>query len=112
VIVREFWVREGCERSFAKVFGPDGLWSELLRRSDEYVKTELRVKSAAERRYRTLDYWESHLGFERFREQYQADCDKLSRLIANEEWVEREILLGSFYVDESDTDEGTDLVPA
>jgi hypothetical protein len=52
------------------------------------------------------------LGFERFREQYQAACDKLSRLIANEEWIEREILLGSFYVDESDRDEGTDLVPA
>jgi len=50
------------------------------------------------------------LGFERFREQYQADCDKLSRLIANEKWIEREILLGSFYVGESD--EGTDLVPA
>jgi hypothetical protein len=110
VVVREFWVREGCERNFAKVFGADGLWSELLRRSDEYLRTELRAEPGAERRYRTFDYWESHLGFERFREQYQADCDKLSRLIANEEWIEREILLGSFYVDESD--EGTDLVPA
>jgi len=110
--VREFWVREGCERNFWKVFGSDGLWSELLRRSDQYVRTELRVESTAERRYRTFDYWKSHLGFERFREQHQADCDNLSRLIANEEWIEREILLGSFYVDESDADEGTDLVPA
>ena len=111
MVAREFWVREGCERNFVKVFGPDGLWSELLRRSQEYVKTELR-RSAVERRYKTFDYWQSHLGFERFREQYQADCDRLSRLIANEEWIEREILLGSFYMDESDTDEGTDLVPA
>jgi hypothetical protein len=110
VVAREFWVREGCERSFVKVFGPDGLWSELLRRSDEYVKTELRAECDAERRYKTFDYWKSHLSFERFREQYQGDCDKLSRLIAKEEWIEREILLGSFYVDESD--EGTDLVPA
>jgi hypothetical protein len=76
------------------------------------VGTELRVESTSERRYRTFDYWKSHFGFERFREQYQADCDKLSRLIANEKWIEREILLGSFYIDESDADEGTDLVPA
>ena len=110
MIAREFWVREGCERNFVKVFGPDGLWSELLHRSDEYVKTELRSESGTERRYKAFDYWKSHLGFERFREQYQADCDRLGRLIANEEWIEREILLGSFYVDESD--EGTDLVPA
>ena len=112
MVVREFWVKEGCERSFAKVFGSDGLWSELLRRSNQYVRTELRVESAAERRYKTFDYWKSHLGFERFRERNQADCDKLYRLIANEEWIEREILLGSFYMDESDTDEGTGLVPA
>jgi len=110
VIVREFWVREGCERSFEKVFGPDGIWPELLRRSDGYVKTELRLQSGAERRYRAFDYWNSHLGFERFREQYQAECEKLSRLIAREEWIEREFLLGSFYIDESDADEG--LVPA
>ena len=49
-----------------KVFGPDGLWSELLRRSDEYVKTELRAESDTERRYKTFDYWKSHLGFEVF----------------------------------------------
>src|SRR5437868_9688652 len=112
VVVREFWVNEGCERNFEKVFGLDGLWSELLRRSDEYVTTELRVESTAERRYRTFDYWKSHLGFERFREKNQADCDRLSRLIANEGWIEREILLGSFYIDESDADEDTGLVPA
>jgi hypothetical protein len=94
------------------MFGSNGIWSELLRRSSQYVRTELRVESVAERRYRTFDYWKSHLGFELFREQYQTDCDNLSRLIANEEWIEREILLGSFYVDESDADEGTDLVPA
>jgi hypothetical protein len=92
------------------VFGSDGIWPELLRQSGEYLKTECRQESKTERRYRTLDYWRTHLGFERFREQYQAECEKLSRLIAREEWIEREFLLGSFYIDESDADEG--LVPA
>jgi hypothetical protein len=100
VIVREFWVREGCERNFEEVFGPAGIWSELLQRSDQYVRTELRLQSGVERRYRVLDYWISHLGFEGFREQYQTECEKLSRLIAREEWIEREFLLGSFYIDE------------
>ena len=109
-MVREFWVSEGREADFRKVFGASGIWPELLGRSGEYLGTRLRQESEADRRYQIFDYWQSHSGFEEFREKYQVDCQNFSLLIANEGLVEREILLGSFYADESDWDEGTDLV--
>ncbi len=112
MVVREFWVGEDREVDFRKVFGVSGIWSELLGRSEKYLGTRLRQESEADRRYKTFDYWQSHSGFEEFREKYQLDCQNFSLLIASEGLVEREVLLGSFYADESDWDEGADLVPS
>jgi hypothetical protein len=112
VIVREFVVAPGREEDFKKIFGLDGIWSELLRRSAEYVGTDCRLEAEAERRYRVLDYWLSHESFEGFRGRYQLEYEKFSRLIASESLVERETLLGSFYRGDSDFDEGIDLVPS
>jgi hypothetical protein len=110
VIVRELVVAEGREEDFRKIFGPEGIWSELLRRSAEYLGTDCRPE--AERRFRVTDYWLSHESFEDFRRRYQLDYEKFSRLIASEGLVERETLLGSFYRGDSDFDEGIDLVPS
>jgi hypothetical protein len=112
VIVREFVVAEGREEDFRKVFGPEGIWSELLRRSAEYLGTDCRLEAEAERRFRVLDYWLWHESFEDFRRQHQLEYEKFSRLIASENLVERETLLGSFYRGDSDFDEGIDLVPS
>jgi hypothetical protein len=112
VIVREFVVAEGREEDFRKIFGPEGIWFELLRRSAEYLGTDCRLEAEAERRFRVLDYWLSHESFEDFRRQYQQEYEKFSRLIASEGLVERETLLGSFYRGDSDFDEGIDLVPS
>jgi hypothetical protein len=110
VIVREFVVAEGREEDFRKIFRPEGIWSDLLRRSAEYVGTDCRLE--AERRYKVMDCWLSHESFEDFRQRYQLEYEKFSRLIASEGLVERETLLGSFYRGESDFDEGIDLVPS
>jgi hypothetical protein len=112
VIVREFVVAEGREEDFKKVFGPEGIWSELLCRSAEYLGTDCRLEAETERRFRVLDYWLSHESFEDFRRQYRLEYEKFSRLIAIEGLVERETLLGSFYRGDSDFDEGIDLVPS
>jgi hypothetical protein len=111
VIVREFVVAEGCERDFALVFGPGGIWCELLRpRSDGYLGSELQLGSLADRRYRLFDYWKSHRDFELFREGYQDDVEQFRKWLANKDLVRKETLLGSFYGGPSDFDEGTDFV--
>jgi heme-degrading monooxygenase HmoA len=112
VIVREFWVRAGCEKDFEMVFGADGIWPGLLQpRSEGYIGTELEKDSLTERRYKVRDFWKSHLDFEAFREQSQHDIEQFREWLASKDLVEQETFLGSFY-DESDGDEDAGLVQA
>lgn len=112
LLIREFVAAEGREEVFEKVYGPDGIWSELLRLSPQYLGSELREQSKAERRYRVFDYWRSHKDFEFFREYHRQAYEKFSLWIQSEKLIERETVLGSFYESGSDFDEGTGLVPA
>ncbi len=73
--------------------------------------SELKVQSRTDRRFQVFDYWRSHEDFESFREERQQEYEKFSLWIRSERLVERETVLGSFYKDESDFDEGTGLVP-
>ena len=66
--------------------------------------------SLQDRRFRVLDYWQSHWDFEAFREEYQHDLEQFRRWLANKDWVEREKLAASFYIDESDDGEDAGLV--
>jgi len=111
-VVREFVVAEGRERDFQKIYGPNGIWPELLRRSEEYLGTDWKLESETERRYRVFDCWRSHWGFESFRAWYQREYERFNRLIASEHLLERETFLGSFYKGDSDSGEGSLLAPA
>ena len=110
--MREFLVNECREADFERIFGPEGIWPELLKRSRQYLGSLLQLKSQAERRYRLQDSWVSHLGFEAFRRIHQLDCDKLEQFIRREKLVIQEEFLGAFYVDDPDSDEGDELVPS
>jgi hypothetical protein len=112
VVVREFLVGEGRERDFEKVFGPGGIWVELLGNSKQYLGTQLRVELNTGRLFevKVLDYWRSHWGFERFRGQFQPKYERFCELIVSEGLVQRERLLGSFYEDDPDVEDGTDFV--
>ena len=102
MIVREFQVRAGSEKDFELVFGPGGVWAALAQtRSEGYVRTELQAASLEDRKFRVLDYWQSHWDFEAFRESYQHDVEQFRRWLANKDLVEHEALVASFYTDES-----------
>jgi len=105
-------VAEGSEEAFEKIYGPAGVWPELLRRSPQYLGSELRTQSKAERRYRVFDYWQSHEDFELFRGYHRQAYEAFSLWVQSEKLIERETVLGSFYKSDSDFDEGTGLVPA
>jgi hypothetical protein len=113
VIAREFWVIEGRQADFEKVFRPAGPWAELLGRSKQYLGTEFRLESQADRRYRVFDYWMSHWSFEDFRSRHQWEYERFSQEVVKA-LVQREMIAGSFYEGDSgaDFDAGTDLVPS
>jgi hypothetical protein len=111
VIVREFRVKAGCEKDFALVFGPGGVWAALVQtRSAGYVRTQLEAASVEDRRFRVLDYWQSHWDFEEFRENHQYDVEQFRGWLANKDLVEHEILVASFYTDELDEGDDAGLV--
>ena len=112
MIVREFQVREGREREFEEVYGVLGGWSEFLAKKQGHVKSELRCESKADRRYRLWDFWLSHSDFERFRDEFQADLAEFNRKVEEQGLLEKEILLGSFYLDESGPEDEAGFVPA
>ena len=102
MIAREFMVAEGRETDFEKVFGPDGIWPEFLRRSEGFLTTEIQVESVVERRYRLWDYWRSHEDFNWFREMFQREYERFTQLVTDEGIIERQRVVGSFYIDDSD----------
>jgi hypothetical protein len=112
VVGRELVVSEGREADVLRIFGLDGIWSELLGKAAGYLSSELIYKSKVERRYWTFDYWTSHREFEFFREKHQAELERFAQWVANEGLLEREVFLGAYYKDEPGPDEGTDIVPA
>ena len=114
MVVRGFVVNEGRERDFEKAFGRDGIWSDFLRRSTGYLGGVLRMEmgAGAGRRYKVFDYWRSHEDFESFRRERQQEIERFRLLVANEDLVKRETVLGLFYRDELDWDEGTGPVSA
>jgi hypothetical protein len=92
------------------VFGPDGIWKELLGKAREYLDTEIECESPVEGRYRVRDFWKSHLGFEGFRERFVVEYEKFDRLIVAEGLIEKQQLVGEYYLGEGS--DGDDLVSA
>jgi hypothetical protein len=82
----------------------------LLGKAKGYLGSALVSESKVERLYAAFDYWTSHIEFEAFRATYKVECERFAELVAFEGLLEKEVFLGSYY--ESDSDEGTDIVPA
>jgi heme-degrading monooxygenase HmoA len=110
-VVREFWVAEGCEEKFEQRFGELGSWAVLLTGAEGFIGTRLELLDPAERHYRAVDFWKSHLDFEAFRDSRQTECEAFRSMVVNEEIIVRELVVGSFYIDD-EPGQGTELIPA
>jgi hypothetical protein len=110
--VRDFWVWEGRERDFERVFGTDGIWPDFLKRSRQYLGSEFWLESRVEHRFRLVDYWTSHVGFEALRAIHQLDLGRIEQFVRNDGLIRREEFLGAFYIDDSGLGEGDELVPS
>ena len=95
VIVWEFRVRAAAEAEFLEKYGPEGVWARLFRQSESYLRTELVRDVAVERRFLTLDYWQSEEAFKAFRNEHPADYERLDKEM--ESLTEQETRLGAFW---------------
>jgi len=74
--VWKFTVRPEKQREFESVYGPDGDWAQLFRKSQDYIGTEL-FRSLNDNSYITVDKWNSEANFETFKNQFRSEYKKL-----------------------------------
>lgn len=94
VIVWEFRVHPGQAAEFERVYGPEGDWARLFRRSPGYRGTELLRDPQDPERYLTLDRWDDASDFEAFKSEHGEEYRAFDRVC--EPFCAEERLLGSF----------------
>jgi len=86
------------------VFGPGGIWRELLGRAGGYAGTECWCESSTERRYRVRDFWRSHREFEMFRARFVGEVERFHSLLISEGIVSKFEVVGTYYDERGDGD--------
>lgn len=74
-----FQVTPGKENEFEQIYGPDGDWAKLFRKSLGYLKTELHRDTNDHTRYLTTDYFRSKFEFKNFLTQFKDEYAALDR---------------------------------
>ena len=77
VIIWEFEVASGQERTFQKTYGPSGPWARLLAKGDGHLGTDLLICRDQPGRYLTIDRWASLSAYESFHRKHAAAYAKL-----------------------------------
>lgn len=70
LVIWEFVVRPGKEQLFEQIYGPDGDWAQLFKKSCGYCGTNLTRDCHEPRRYLTFDFWESQDSYKKFKSQH------------------------------------------
>ncbi len=82
VRIFEFHAKPGREREFEKIYGPEGDWAQLFRRSEAFIRTELHCDRETKGRYVTVDYFASLPEFEKLLAEHRADYEALDHRCA------------------------------
>lgn len=93
-VLWEFQVRAEARLSFEAIYGPEGDWNQLFRRSPEYRGTQLFRDIERPGRYLTVDHWTFRDAFRHFKSAHQDDYDVLDQRC--ESLTDSELLLGEF----------------
>ena|ERR1700757_2019590 len=94
VAIWEFLVKGDCQAQFEAVYGPKGEWAIFFEQDPAYCGTDLVRDVQNNRRYVTLDYWNSRQAYEEFRSKQAAGYREIDARC--ESLTERETNLGGF----------------
>jgi hypothetical protein len=92
--VWEFMVREGKQREFERIFGADGEWAALGRRSRSFLGSSFLQDRAQPRRYLLVDYWSEMVVYERHHADFSAEIARLEE--RRDSLTEQTLPLGVF----------------
>jgi heme-degrading monooxygenase HmoA len=94
LIIWEFQIKPGLAAEFELIYGSNGAWATLFRKSPEYLGTELVRDLARPGRYLTLDRWTSREALQQFKEENANDYAALDQQC--ERLTEAETFVGEF----------------
>lgn len=97
VYIWEYLVKEEYTPQFEKVYGPEGDWVQLFKKSKGHIATDLHQDIANTYRYMTVDTWNSKEDRDSFRTTYSKEFENLDAHC--ERFMEKEELIGEFYSD-------------
>lgn len=92
----EFRVNALRVNEFESAYGPNGRWVQLFRKAPDYIRTELLKDPAQPNRYLTVDYWLDRRAYDRFRQDFSAQFQRLDEACAA--YTETERHIGDFQV--------------
>src|SRR6266496_2997182 len=90
----EFEIKPESRTQFEEIYGPDGAWALLFRRSTEYRGTKLIRDLSRPGHYLTLDHWSSPAAFHAFKREHATEYATLDKHC--ESLTERETKVGEF----------------
>ena len=90
----EYHVEPEQEEAFLRLYGPDGEWAQLFRRSDGFIETQLLRDAEDPNRYVTVDYWVSGEVRGEFQEEFREPFESLDS--QGEELTRWERSIGDF----------------
>jgi hypothetical protein len=99
-IIWEFRTQPGKEAEFEEAYGTNGLWSQLFKKSADYLGTTLLLDRQENGRYLTVDRWREAGAFARFKLENLEAYEKIDKKC--EGLVTSEILIGTFDVVETE----------
>ena len=96
VVVWQFEIAEDKIAGFEAAYGPEGIWTELFRKSPQYMGTELLRDTYGHGRYLTIDRWASEEDFRAFRREHDQEYEALDR--SCDDLTAREVRVGAYTV--------------
>ena len=93
-IIWRFRAKPDRVEEFRRVYGSDGDWAKLFRRSPHFLGTQLLQDTTEERVFVVLDRWADGDSFARFRQEFSNEYEELDRRCL--ELTEEEIRIGAF----------------
>jgi heme-degrading monooxygenase HmoA len=92
--VWEFIARADKVKEFERHYASAGPWADLFRKNAGYHSTQLLRDAETERRYLTIDRWDSLASYRAMRERFAREHEELDR--ACEQFTESERRIGMF----------------
>lgn len=93
-VVWQFEVKAGKQQEFETIYGADGEWSALARRSRSFLGSSFLRDQARTTSYLLIEYWSEMLVYERHQRSFDADIQALER--RRQELCESVVPLGIF----------------